>query len=71
MRYGGWARTSGVKGHSTDIQELAQHSRVPVVNALSDLYHPTQILADLLTLFTTRESPSHKNSSNSRRSMRP
>jgi ornithine carbamoyltransferase len=51
VRYGGWARTSGVKGHSTDIQELAQHSRVPVVNALSDLYHPTQILADLLTLF--------------------
>ena len=33
-----------------DNQELAQHSKVPVINALSDLYHPTQILADILTL---------------------
>lgn len=32
-------------------QELAKHSPVPVINALCDLYHPTQILADLLALF--------------------
>ena len=31
-------------------QELAEHSPVPVLNALSSLWHPTQILADLLTL---------------------
>lgn len=33
------------------MQELAKHSPVPVINALCDLYHPTQILADLLALF--------------------
>jgi ornithine carbamoyltransferase len=32
------------------IQELAKYSPVPVINALSSLWHPTQILADLLTL---------------------
>ena len=32
------------------VQELAEHSPVPVLNALSSLWHPTQILADLLTL---------------------
>lgn len=30
--------------------ELAEHAGVPVWNALSDAYHPTQVLADLLTL---------------------
>jgi len=32
------------------IEELARWSAVPVVNALSDLYHPCQALADVLTL---------------------
>ena len=32
------------------IDELARWSSVPVVNALSDLYHPCQALADMLTL---------------------
>jgi len=35
--------------HST-IVELAQAAAVPVINALSDLLHPCQILADCLTL---------------------
>ena len=35
--------------HSTII-ELAQAAAVPVINALSDLLHPCQILADCLTL---------------------
>ncbi|KAG6879181.1 hypothetical protein C0992_004539 [Termitomyces sp. T32_za158] len=37
-------------GEHKEIEELAQHSPVPVLNALSSLWHPTQILADLLTL---------------------
>jgi ornithine carbamoyltransferase len=38
-----------VFSHST-IEELAKWSSVPVINALSDLYHPCQALADVLTL---------------------
>ncbi len=38
-----------VKNHR-DIERLASSSSVPVINGLSDLYHPVQILADLLTL---------------------
>ncbi len=33
-----------------DLVRLAKASQVPVINGLSDLYHPVQILADLLTL---------------------
>ncbi|QTX33584.1 ornithine carbamoyltransferase [Aminithiophilus ramosus] len=32
------------------VEELAAFSGVPVWNGLTDLYHPTQILADMLTL---------------------
>ena len=32
------------------VDDLAEWSRVPVINALSDLYHPCQALADLYTL---------------------
>jgi len=32
------------------IEELARWASIPVVNALSDLYHPCQALADMLTL---------------------
>ncbi|MEO0513548.1 MAG: ornithine carbamoyltransferase [Planctomycetota bacterium] len=32
------------------LEQFAQHASVPVVNALSDLEHPCQTLADLLTL---------------------
>lgn len=35
--------------HGT-IEELSEWASVPVINALSDLYHPCQVLADLLTL---------------------
>ncbi|PLB41729.1 ornithine carbamoyltransferase, partial [Aspergillus candidus] len=33
-----------------DVAELAQHSTVPVVNALCDLYHPLQAIADFQTI---------------------
>ena len=35
--------------HKT-IQELAKHSTVPVINALSDFSHPCQIIASILTI---------------------
>lgn len=32
------------------IEEFASHATVPVINGLSDLYHPCQALADLMTI---------------------
>ena len=32
------------------IEDLAQHAGVPVWNCLCDLYHPTQVLADFMTI---------------------
>lgn len=33
-----------------DVEDLSKYSRVPVINGLSDLVHPCQILADMLTI---------------------
>jgi len=38
------------------VLELAQHAIVPVINGLSDLLHPCQVLADCLTLLEQRGS---------------
>ena len=39
------------RGFSQEVvTDLAKYSGVPVYNGLTDLYHPTQILADLLTM---------------------
>lgn len=32
------------------VKELAEHAAVPVINGLTDLHHPTQVMADLLTI---------------------
>ena len=40
--------------HQT-LEILASHCRVPVINALSDLEHPCQALADLLTIYEKKE----------------
>ena len=38
------------------LAELAHHARVPVINGLSDLHHPCQVLADLFTLVEHQRS---------------
>lgn len=39
----------------SDIIKLAENATVPVINGLSDLYHPCQILADFLTILERRK----------------
>lgn len=39
------------------VEELAEHAGVPVWNGLTDEYHPTQILADLMTMEEHSEKP--------------
>jgi ornithine carbamoyltransferase len=36
------------------VTTFAQHSRVPIINALTDLLHPCQLLADMQTYFELR-----------------
>ncbi|MCW3147993.1 ornithine carbamoyltransferase [Stutzerimonas stutzeri] len=49
------------RGYSQHIvDELAQFSGVPVFNGLTDEYHPTQMLADVLTMREHGDKPLHE-----------
>lgn len=39
----------------SDVEELAKHSNIPVINALTDDYHPMQSLADLVTILEAKD----------------
>jgi len=39
------------------VEELARHAGVPVYNGLTDAFHPTQVLADFLTMQEHAEKP--------------
>ncbi len=45
--------------HDT-VERFAEYSRVPVINALTDDYHPCQLLADVQTFVEHRGSPQGK-----------
>jgi len=38
------------------VKELAEHTSVPVINGLTDIFHPCQALADLLTVMEVKGS---------------
>ncbi len=40
----------------SDIEDLAAHSTVPVINGLSDAYHPCQGLTDMFTIWERKKS---------------
>ncbi|ABR50679.1 ornithine carbamoyltransferase [Alkaliphilus metalliredigens QYMF] len=42
------------------VETLAAHAGIPVWNGLTDLYHPTQILADFLTIMEHIDKPLNK-----------
>ena len=44
----------------TIVEELGEHAGVPVWNGLTNEYHPTQILADFLTMMEHSDKPLHQ-----------
>lgn len=56
--FGSYVDTLVVRSPRQDvIEEYARHTGVPVINGLSDLDHPCQVLTDLFTVYERRESP--------------
>ena len=43
--------------HQDTVEELARHAGVPVYNGLTDEYHPTQMLADVMTMREHSDKP--------------
>lgn len=42
--------------HHGEIEEFAAHSTVPVINAMTDLNHPVQMLADFMTIMEKKDN---------------
>lgn len=38
----------------SDVEDLAKYGTIPIINGLTDLFHPCQILADLLTIYESK-----------------
>jgi len=38
----------------TNLEEMARYATIPVINALTDEYHPCQVMSDVLTMFEGR-----------------
>jgi ornithine carbamoyltransferase len=46
------------RGHQHDVvEELSEHAGVPVWNALTELWHPTEMLADVMTMLDHSSKP--------------
>jgi ornithine carbamoyltransferase len=43
--------------HHETVEEYARYAGIPVVNGLSDLDHPCQVLTDVFTVYERREQP--------------
>lgn len=48
--------------HQETVEELARYAGVPVYNGLTDEWHPTQMLADALTMMEHSDRPLHETS---------
>jgi ornithine carbamoyltransferase len=46
--------------HQSVVEDIARYSHVPVWNGLTDEAHPTQVLADLMTMAEFGEKPLHE-----------
>jgi len=40
----------------SDLEELAKHGSIPIINGLTDEFHPCQVLADLLTIYEKKST---------------
>ena len=50
-------RSSTAASAQVDVEELAAQAGVPVYNGLTDEWHPTQMLADFLTMHEASNKP--------------